>query len=148
MIQGVGLSPRFVHEDGRGRTLRMMRPDDPEFQGFGEVYFSTVRPGAVKAWKLHTRMTSSLAVPAGSVLFVLYDDRPGSPTRGVVQTEILGGDDYRLLQVPPGVWLGFQGAGQGESVVANLASIPHDPAEAATLPPDSPEIPYTWSARP
>ena len=31
------------------------------------------------------------------------------------------------------------------AVVANCASIPHDPAEIRRLAPDDPSIPYDWS---
>lgn len=146
MIDGVLLLPRACHEDARGRLLRMVRCDDPEFAGFGEVYFSTIHPGVIKGWKLHRRMVLNLAVPVGSVLFVIYDDRPSSPTRGVVQSEVLGCAPYRLLQLPPGVWFAFQGLAAYESIVTNCASIPHDPQESTTLPLDSPEIPYRWSS--
>jgi len=145
VIEGVLLLPRACFQDHRGRVLRMVRTDDPDFAGFGEVYFSTVRHGEVKGWKLHTRMVLTLAAPMGEVLFVLYDGRQDSPTRGVVQTQTLGTGPHRLLRIPPGVWFGFQGAGPGESLVANCASIPHDPRESVSLPPGTPEIPYRWS---
>lgn len=145
MIDGVVLSPRLSFEDDRGRLLRMLRCDDPEFTGFGEVYFSFIGPGSVKAWKLHERMVLNLAVPVGGVRFVIYDGRSDSPTLGEIQIEMLGTDPYRLLQIPPGVWFGFQGVASHESLVTNCASIPHNPSESVSLPPDSPEIPYRWS---
>lgn len=145
LIEGVLLLERLRHEDARGRVLRMLRCDDAEFAGFGEVYFSTVRQAAVKAWKLHRRMVLNLAVPMGSVLFTIYDPRPNSSTKGQVQTEVLGANHYRLLQLPPGLWFGFQGMASGESLVANCASIPHDPQESISRPANSPEIPYRWS---
>ena len=41
---------------------------------------------------------------------------------------------YQRLTVPPGIWVAFSGEGPGENIVLNIASIPHDPVEAETLP--------------
>ena len=30
--------------------MHMLRADAPHLQGFGEIYFSTVNPGAIKGW--------------------------------------------------------------------------------------------------
>ncbi len=122
----------------------MLRADDPHFERFGEIYFSVVNPGVVKGWHLHRRLTLNYAVPVGTIKLVLYDDRAGSPTRGVVQELVLGGDRYDLVRVPPGVWNGFLGLGERPSVVANCATEPHDPSEIERIPPTSSWIPYSW----
>lgn len=146
MIAGVLLRPLRQIRDDRGAVFHWWRADDPAFAGFGEAYFSVVNPGAVKAWKRHNRMTMVLSVPVGRVRFVLYDDRPDSPTRGQVQQVVLGEDsaEYAALVVPPGLWNGFVGMASGPSLVGNCASIMHDPAESDRLPADSPDIPYRW----
>ena len=41
---------------------------------FGEVYFSSIKPKSVKAWKLHKKMTLNIVVPVGKVRFALFDD--------------------------------------------------------------------------
>lgn len=143
-IHDVLLVPLRQFPDERGRVMHMLRSDAEHFRGFGEVYFSTVLHGAVKAWKLHSLMTLNLSVPCGMVRFVLYDDRPGSSTRGVVQTVEIGRDNHALLQVPPGVWSGFCGVAEGESLICNCADIPHAPQEAKAVPSDDPAIPYRW----
>ncbi|MGJ3259855.1 MAG: dTDP-4-dehydrorhamnose 3,5-epimerase [Rhodospirillales bacterium] len=133
--------------DERGPLMHMLRSDWPGFSGFGEVYFSCVAPGAVKAWRRHTRMTMQLAVPSGAVELAMYDVRPDSPSNGELQIETLSpdsADTYALLIVPPGIWSGFRGVADSPSIVANCASIPHDPWEAETLPPDDPSIPHIW----
>ena len=80
-IAGVTLTPLRVIPDARGAVLHMVRADGPDFEGFGECYFSEVLPGALKAWKRHRRQTQRIAIPIGRVRFVLYDVRPTSPTR-------------------------------------------------------------------
>ena len=53
----VTLDLRVIPTEG-GPVLQMLRPDSPMFMSFGELYFSEVEPGAVKAWKPARRNTS------------------------------------------------------------------------------------------
>jgi len=125
----------------------MLRADSDGFENFGEIYFSMVYPGAIKAWHLHRRMVLNYAVPVGNVKFVCYDDREGSPTRGIVSELFIGELNYALVTVPPLIWNGFKGIGAVPALVANCSTIPHDPAEIVRLDPSSPKIPYDWSRR-
>jgi len=127
--------------------MHMLRNDSPVFEQFGEIYFSTVYPGVIKAWHIHKKMILNYAVPHGRIKMVLYDDREGSPTKGEVQQIFLGADNYALVTVPPLVWNGFKGMGTEAAVVANCASIPHDPEEIDRLDPFDPSIPYDWSLK-
>ena len=43
--------------------------------------------------------------------------------------EQIGATNYSLLTVPPGIWFGFQGISDSDSMILNLANLPHDPAE-------------------
>ena len=147
MIDGVVVTPLRQFPDERGKVMHMLRSDAPHFQGFGEIYFSTVHPGAIKGWHIHKRMTLNYAVPVGKIKFVLYDDRDGSPTKGEIQEIFMGPDHYTLVTVPPLVWSGFKGIGTETALVANCASIPHDPAESERMDPFDPAIPYDWSIR-
>lgn len=147
MIEGIVITPLRQIPDERGTVLHMLRATDPAFVGFGEVYFSTVKHGAVKAWKRHQRMVLNVACLHGMIRFVCYDDRPDSPTRGAVQEILLSADPahYALATIPPSVWTGFTGVASRESILCNCASIPHDPTESDRLPWDDSAIPYLWS---
>lgn len=146
MISGVKIIPLRVIADARGAIMRMLRVDDPHFTAFGEIYFSSVNPGVVKGWRRHKRMVQNLAVPSGRVQIALYDDRSDSPTRAQVQDVIIGPDiNYALVQIPPGVWNAFKGLGTSASVVANCATILHDPEESDTRPLDNPPVAFTWA---
>ena len=147
MIDGVVVTPLRQFVDERGKVMHMLRADSDVFQSFGEIYFSTVNPGAIKGWHIHREMTLNYAVPVGQIKFVLFDDRDGSPTRGQVQEIFLGPDAYNLVTVPPRVWNGFKGIGTVPALVANCATIPHDPGEIDRRDPFDPAIPYDWSLR-
>jgi dTDP-4-dehydrorhamnose 3,5-epimerase len=146
-VHDVQVTPLRRIPDERGAVLHMLREDSPVFERFGEIYFSAVYPGVVKGWHLHTRMTLNYAVPAGMVKLVCYDDRPESPTRGAVQELHVGELNYVLVTIPPGVWNGFKGEGVAPALVANCASIPHDPDEIERMHPFNNDVPYDWDMR-
>ena len=148
MIHGVAVYPLRQISDARGKVMHMLRNDAAHFTSFGEIYFSTVNPGQVKAWHVHRRMVLNYAVPSGKILLVLYDHRRGSPTRGEVQEIPMGDDNYCLVTVPPRVWNGFTVRGGSPAIVANCASIPHDSKEIKRLDPRHKSIPYRWPETP
>ena len=147
MIEGVHIRPLKQIPDERGKVVHMLRCDDPWYESFGEIYFSTVYPGVIKGWHLHRRMTLNYAVVTGMVKLVLYDDREGSPTRREVVELFTGEDRYLLITIPPGLWNGFKGIGVKPAIVANCATEPHDPEEIMRLDPFSDKIPYNWSLK-
>jgi len=147
MIDGVLITPLRQYMDERGKVMKMLSRDDPAYREFGEIYFSCVYPGAIKGWHLHQRMTLNYAVPHGRIKFVLFDDRAASPTHGAIQEIFLGPDNYCRVTVPPLVWNGFKGLGQEMALVANCASIPHDPQEITRRDPFDPAIPYSWEIK-
>ncbi|MDD5240755.1 MAG: dTDP-4-dehydrorhamnose 3,5-epimerase family protein [Sulfuricella sp.] len=143
-IAGVVVSPLKQIRDQRGMVMHMLRADSPLFTTFGEVYFSVVKQGVVKAWKRHHRMVQNFVVPMGEIKLVIYDDRSNSDTHGVVQEIVAGIEHYGLVQIPPMLWYGFKGVAAGDSMIANCASIPHDPDEVERVDECSPVIPYSW----
>ena len=147
MIDGVKIFPLRRIPDERGFVMHMLRADDPHFEGFGEIYFSVIYPGVIKAWHLHARMTINYAVVDGNIKLVLYDQRPGSSTNGTLQEIVFGQINYQLVRVPPGVVNGFTAVGDARAVVANCASIPHDPTEITRMDPLGSAIPYDWRLR-
>jgi dTDP-4-dehydrorhamnose 3,5-epimerase len=144
MIDGVHVRPLRQIPDERGKVMHMLRRDDPHFEQFGEIYFSVVYPGVIKAWHLHRRMTLNYAVPRGMIKLVLYDDREDSPTKGELSEIFSGEDAYVLVTVPPMVWNGFKGISVYPAFVANCASEPHDPDEIVRIDPFSQKVPYNW----
>lgn len=145
MILGVVVQPLTQIADARGKILHMLRSDSPLFKGFGEIYFSVVNPGVIKAWRRHGRSTQHLAVPSGAVRFGLYDDREASASRGDAQVIDAGEGAYQLIQIPPGIWYGFQGLGPAPALVANCTDVPYDPDDVARLDPFDPRMPRLWS---
>ena len=146
-IDGVVIKPLKRIPDERGCIYHMLRSDDSVYEQFGEVYFSSVHPGVIKAWHLHKEMTLNYAVMHGKIKLVLYDDRKGSPTKGNLIESFIGEENYCLVKVPPMIWNGFKGIGTKTAIVCNCASIPHSPTEIERLDPFSKSIPYDWGLK-
>lgn len=123
-LDDVLLTPLARIEAIGGDVLHAMKQSDAGYAGFGEAYFSWVSGGAVKAWKRHMRMTMNLIVPLGRVRFVFRVDDVDE-----FRVEEIGVNRYARITVPPGIWFGFQGLAEPQSLVLNIANIPHDPKE-------------------
>jgi dTDP-4-dehydrorhamnose 3,5-epimerase len=147
MIEGVKIKSLKKNCDERGMIMHMLRSDDPEFEKFGEIYFSCIYPGVVKAWHIHKKMTLNYAVVKGMIKLVLYDDRPNSKTKGEVMEVFMGDNNYVLVTIPPHVWNGFKGMGTKMTIVANCATLPHDPNEIERCDPFQNNIPYDWNVK-
>lgn len=139
-IIGVEYMELDMKETPGGAVLHMLRPDLPitlpggDRMQVGEVYFSEVLPGHVKAWKRHTRQTQHFCVPCGTLGIVLYDARPDSLSNGALVRLVIGRETrYVLLRIPKGIWYGFAALGQRPALICNAVDIPHDPAEGERL---------------
>jgi dTDP-4-dehydrorhamnose 3,5-epimerase len=130
LIDGVVVTPlKVVHVAG-GDVFHAVKKGDPGFAGFGEAYFSTIGQGVIKPWKRHRQMTLNLVVISGLIRFVVHDDRPASLSCGRTGEFRVGlPDAYGRLTIAPGLWMAFQGIGQGTNILLNVADIPHDPTE-------------------
>ena len=150
-IEGAFIQPLSVISTSGGPVLHFLRKEYalmPFQKDFGEIYFSEVYPGEVKAWKRHTRQNQLFAVPYGLLRIVLYDTRNGSKTQNNLIELILGRpDNYMLLRIPNQVWYGFSAEGNTSALICNAADIPHDPNESERLPADSNRIPYTFKQK-
>lgn len=144
MIDGIIVQTLKQIIDERGKVMHMLRNDSPLFTDFGEIYFSIVNPGIVKAWKKHYKMTQNFAVPYGEIRIVFYDDRESSITKGEIEVIEIGEDNYSLVKIPPLIWYGFQGISSNPALIANCTDLPHDPDDVERIPSSDKTIPYSW----
>jgi len=147
MIEGVQIIPLKTIMDDRGMVRHMMKCTDPYFRHFGEIYFSIIFPSAIKAWHMHKKMELNYAVIDGNIKLVLYDNRQNSGTYKELQEIFMGEDNYLLVTVPPYVINGFKAIGNQKAIVANCATIPHDPNEIERFDPFDKRIGYNWDIR-
>ena len=141
MIKDLLITPLDIIETPGGNVMHAMKEIDTGFFGFGEAYFSEIKPGSIKAWKRHREMTLNLIVPLGKIKFVMFDDRKGSNNR--FQEVIISKENYCRLTVPPMIWVGFKGLSSFKSIILNIASIPHNPKEVDKKEID--KIEFDWN---
>ncbi len=149
LIEGVRTRRAKVMPDERGRLGEIFRADDPWFEKFGQVYFTTTFPGVVKAWHYHKKQTDNFYVIKGTVKIALYDQRKDSPTCGTVNQLYLSEHCPGLLRIPPGVLHGWMAVGQTEAYIVNITSEPYNyekPDEYRTHPHEN-DIPYEWTRK-
>lgn len=146
MIKGVKLTDLSQHFDSRGAVFKYLNSDSSNFKSFGEAYFSIINKGVIKGWKFHKHASQNLVVPYGEVKFILFDNRIGSVTKGIIQEIILNDSDkYKLLSLPCNVWYSFRCESKNKAILANISNVIHDPEESITLPIKTKEIPYEWT---
>jgi dTDP-4-dehydrorhamnose 3,5-epimerase len=109
----------------KGDIYHALKSTDDSFFGFGEAYFTAIHKGEVKGWKKHNQMVMNLVVPIGDVCFYFYDESISNTT-----FFIAGQCNYVRLTVQPGIWMAFEGVGEGTNLVLNIGNIPHDPDES------------------
>ena len=145
MINGVKTTPLKQTVDERGKIMHMMKKDSEIFEKFGEIYFSTINPGFIKAWHLHKEATLNYACVKGKVKLVLLDDRKDSSTFGQYQELMLSPKDYFLVTIPPFIWNGFKGLDDSESIIANCLTLPHNEKEMVRKNAFDKSFSYKWN---
>lgn len=149
LIEGVLVKDLKIIPDERGRLIEILRSDEEIFERFGQVYMTTNYPGVVKAWHYHKNQSDYVACIKGMVKLVLYDGRQDSPTKGRLNEFFLGEYNPKLVRIPEGVWHGWKGVSETESLVVNVPTEVYnyqDPDEYR-LPFDTDEIPYDWETK-
>ena len=129
--------------DERGALAELYKKD---FCDVNHFYVSYTRPGVVKGWHYHKIQTDCLCIISGIVKLVLYDDREGSATRGVVNEYYLALENHIQVLIPPDVYHGWKNIGSEMAAVVNLCSHVYDPTnpDEYRFPPDCVDIPYDW----
>jgi len=149
LIKGVAARRAKVIPDERGRLGEIFRADDPWYEQFGQVYFTTTYPGVVKAWHYHKVQTDNFYVVKGTIKIALYDQRDDSATQGVINEFCLGEHNPGLLRIPPGILHGWMCISREEAYIINITSEVYryeNPDEFRVHPHDN-DIPYEWKRR-
>ena len=136
-----------THVDERGVVFELFDPRwgwHPDPLVF--VYTFTIRPGIIKGWGIHKKHEDRYFIQFGEMEVVLYDERPDSPTRGLVSKIVLSEYRRRLMNIPAGIWHADRNIGNKDVVVINFPTIPYDHADPDKyrLPLDTDRIPYKF----
>lgn len=127
-IDGITWTPKRILGDQRGSVMHFLKPKQAD-QPIGEIYFSTVKPGVIKGWKLHKEMSQRFIVPIGSVKFVFVDQRAHSKTKGVCIEMTSSIENFGVIEVPSQIYYSFKCVSSFEAMIVNASSIPHTEGE-------------------
>jgi dTDP-4-dehydrorhamnose 3,5-epimerase len=146
MIEGVKIKKLKVIPDERGRLMEILRSDDGIFKKFGQVYMTTAKPGAVKAWHWHKLQTDNFTCVSGNILLALYDARKCSNTYKQINEFRISLDSPLLVQIPANVYHGFKCISKTEAVVINTVTKPynHKKPDEYRLDAFDNDINYNW----
>jgi dTDP-4-dehydrorhamnose 3,5-epimerase len=134
--------------DERGIIVELM---DPRWGWHDKpivfTYMFTVRPGFIKGWGMHKAHEDRYTIILGELEIVMYDDRPDSPTQGLVATYVLSEWRRQAINIPPGIWHANRNIGPKDVVVINFPTTPydHENPDKYRLPLDTDKIPYKFS---
>jgi dTDP-4-dehydrorhamnose 3,5-epimerase len=144
---GVSLKPIVTQVDPRGSLFEMFDErwdwnDNPLVY----AYCFTIRPGIVKGWGYHEHHEDRYCIMYGEMLVVLYDERPDSPTRGLVSEIVMSHYNRCLLNIPAGIWHADCNIGNTDVITANFPTEPydHENPDKYRLPIENDRIPYTF----
>jgi len=143
LIDGVIFSSPPVNEDHRGVLVEMYRESEFWQQPFAYAYQTSLRPGVAKGWFLHREKSDRYHLAVGELMLFLYDDREGSPTRGLASKSLLSERNHRDVFIPAGVWHLSLNVGLGDAVLINLPTTRYNPEapDRFHLPFDTDQIP-------
>jgi len=144
VIEGVKTRSTPNHLDHRGSVFEIFE-GNLDFWETPVVYayqFS-VRPRQMKGWGMHQFKVDRYTIISGEVLLVLWDDRPDSATRGVVQKVVMSERGMRQAMIPNGVWHISINLGAEEARLVNLPTdvYHHDAPDRLLLAWDDPQVP-------
>jgi dTDP-4-dehydrorhamnose 3,5-epimerase len=124
VIHDVNIEELTINTDERGHLTEIWRTDWDFYAGDDRPvmsYFSETYPGVIRAWHRHHRgQIDHFIAPRGCAKVGIYDDRENSPTRGELDTYIIGDGNMNALRVPGDCWHGFKAIGDERLLLVNL----------------------------
>ncbi len=120
-IDGIIWKSLRKYHDSRGWLCELFRHDEvpPEFHPV-MAYISMTEPGVARGPHEHVNQADFFCFlgPSNFRLY-LWDNRSGSPTYRLMQTEIVGQDNPMAIIIPPGVVHAYKNTGSEPGIVFN-----------------------------
>lgn len=122
--------------DDRGFSYMNIFADMPR----GQVNYSTVYPGVVKAWHRHRNQVDYWMVISGDARCATFD-----PETNKFETHFLGEHNPRVVAIPPGVWHGLTPVGNRPCGLLYWVTEKYDPAHPDEERAAFDAFDYDWS---
>jgi dTDP-4-dehydrorhamnose 3,5-epimerase len=150
-IAGVEMARVVPVEDDRGELCELWtEARDTAGLPVRHSYMVTIQPGKARGWVMHELQTDRVYVLRGRIRVGMYDARPGSPTEGVLQVEVISERNRASVTIPPGVWHGFQNVGSEEAWFVNFTTHAYDyeHPDKIRMPLENDMIPFSFDDMP
>jgi dTDP-4-dehydrorhamnose 3,5-epimerase len=147
LIDGVVIRYGTTQIDDRGELCEILRPDWGFHPApFTYVYQFSIRPGKVKGWHQHHQHDDRIFLSQGTVKVILYDQRPNSPTYGLIN-EICRSEKQRsIMTIPQFVWHAHHNIGSTDALFISMPTrlYNHSSPDVFRLPLENDVIPYKF----
>lgn len=122
IIDDVLLRALSKSSDSRGWLCEVFRRDElPAGVDPAMGYLSMTEPGVLRGPHEHRYQTDCFCFLGPSHFKIyLWDNRPGSPTYGIYQEEVVGTSRPLCVVIPPGVVHGYRNVGRSRGLVLNF----------------------------
>jgi dTDP-4-dehydrorhamnose 3,5-epimerase len=151
LIEGVVVRRLPPLEDKRGELVELYRHEwDLHPAPLVYAYMVTLRPGAIRGWAMHKLQDDRIAIISGFFRWVLYDNRPGSPTYRTLNVLTFSERNRALFTIPAHVIHAAQNIGTTEAIFINYPTRPYDHAnpDKYRIAHDSGLIPFRFDDAP
>ena len=151
-IDGVECRELQVNADERGHLVEIFRDDWELYDPAPEMsYYSLSYPGIIRAWHKHVEgQIDHFVCPQGRIKVGIYDDRDDSPTKGELNTFVIGEHNQQAIRIPGDCWHGFKVVGDEQAMLINFPTKLYDyeDPDEKRIPYDTDKIPLDWEAEP
>jgi dTDP-4-dehydrorhamnose 3,5-epimerase len=147
LIEGVILRPAMTLTDERGTLVEILRDDWQVHPApINSVYQFTIHPGKVKGWHVHHLHDDRIFISQGMVKVVLYDNRPTSPTYGLINEVYRSEHERNLMVIPAYVFHAHQNIGPTNALLISMPTrlYNHAAPDVHRLPLENDLIPYKF----
>jgi len=121
----------------KGNVLTFLKKGQKGYKGFGEIYFSTIKPHKIKGWKKHKKMSMNIYAILGKIKFVFFNNKNKK-----FYKIILSDKNLKRLFIGPNTWFAFKNISSKKSVIVNFSNIKHRKNEV--LNKNLNAIKYNW----
>ena len=107
MINKIEIIELEKHEDKRGILLKILKNSDIENKEFGEIYFTSLHPGIIRANHYHEKTTEWFCVLNGKGKLVLRNNETNETTQILM-------DNKKVVKIPINVSHAIKNTGDEE----------------------------------
>lgn len=132
-LNNIQVKNLVVHADDRGFLFETLRNDDEQFRKFGQAYVNYTEPGVIKGFHSHEFNEDNFICLSGRIRLALVDAQTEES-----RTFYLGPQNLIMVNIPTGLYHGWQALGNERACVLNVSTEAYNPSnpDEDRVPPD------------